>query len=141
MSSIRAGLGHSRENDVMDSNGPPNVTDEAAPAPSTVDQGTIVVVDSAGGRVVRLALEARLVVGSDPASGIVVAGPRVPASWAAIVRTGPGWLVTSLEPADPIRILDDTGRSRPVLGEIGLRSATLLAGATQILLQPPAPKS
>jgi hypothetical protein len=60
-------------------------------------------------------------------------GPR----HALIEREGPGWLVTSLDPANPIWILDETGRPHPVMEQLGLRSGTLLAGGTQLLLHPP----
>ena len=79
----------------------------------------------------------RLLVGSDPAATIRLLHPRVGESFASIERQGPGWLVTSLDDANPIWILDETGRAVPVMAQLGVRSATLLAGTTQLLLYPP----
>ncbi len=101
--------------------------------------GTIVVVDPSGQqRSLAVPFGARVLVGSDPAATIQVPHPRVVAHQAMIERTGPGWLVTSLDPANPIWLLDESGRAVPVMEEIGLRSATLLSGETQLLLNPPA---
>jgi pSer/pThr/pTyr-binding forkhead associated (FHA) protein len=99
--------------------------------------GSLAVVDSSGSRTMIVTPGQRVVVGSDPSSAIYVPDPRVSPSHAVIVRDGPGWLVTSLDPANPIRVLDESGRPHPVLGELGLRSGTLLAGAVQLLLYPP----
>jgi hypothetical protein len=149
--SVRAGPGHPREDDLVDSNPPPNVTEEAVQAPeaaptsnpvpaaSPADAGSVVVVEPSGSRAIPVAMGEQISIGSDPGSRIVVVDPRVPPACAVVVRTGPGWLVAS-NPSNPIRILDETGRARPVLGELGLVSGTLLAGTTQILLQPPAQK-
>jgi len=134
----------------MDSNARSDVTEDAAPTspqdPSTTlppdtlpaDAGSLVVVDASGRRPIAVPEGRPISIGSDPASTIVVREAVVPPACAIVVRAGPGWLVTSVDPANPIRILDDTGRSRPVLDELGLRSGTLVAGATRILLEPPA---
>ena len=99
--------------------------------------GTVVAIDPFGRRTFIAAPGARLLVGGDPAATIRVVDPVVGPRLAVIERRGPGWLVTSLDPANPIWILDDTGRAHPVMEELGLRSATLLAGSTQLLLFPP----
>jgi pSer/pThr/pTyr-binding forkhead associated (FHA) protein len=101
--------------------------------------GSMTIVDARGSRTITVAMGGGVVVGSDPSAAVPLADPRVSWHHALIVRDGPGWLVTSLDPANPIRILDETGRPHPVLGELGLRSGTLLAGAAQLLLYPPAP--
>jgi pSer/pThr/pTyr-binding forkhead associated (FHA) protein len=103
--------------------------------------GSMTIVDARGSRTITVAMGSGVVVGSDPSAAVHVADPRVSWRHALIVRDGPGWLVTSLDPANPIRILDETGRPHPILGELGLRSGTLLAGGTQILLQSPAQRS
>ncbi len=101
--------------------------------------GTIVVVEPSGQRrSLAVAPGERVLVGSDLAATIQVVHPRVVPQQASIERSGPGWLVNSLDPANPIWMLDETGRAIPVMEEIGLRSATLLSGATQLLLHPPA---
>jgi hypothetical protein len=100
--------------------------------------GIIVVIDPSGlQRTLVVPLGQRVFVGGDPSATIQVAHPRVVARQAIISREGPGWLVTSLDPANPIWMLDETGRAIPVMEEVGFRSATLVAGTTQILLYPP----
>jgi hypothetical protein len=118
----------------------PALAPEPAPASDQVpeDLATVVVVDGSGRRTFVAAPGGRIFVGSDASATIRLTDPRVSFRYAVIERSGPGWLVTSLDPANPIWILDETGRPRPVLEELGLRSGTLLAGATQLLLFPPA---
>jgi hypothetical protein len=113
----------------------------AMPQPITIPDGagTVVVLDYSGRRTFVAAPGAMILVGSDPGATIVVADPRVGPRLATIERKGPGWLVTSLDPANPIWLLDAGGRPHPVLEQLGLRSGTLLAGAAQLLLYPPAP--
>jgi len=99
---------------------------------------TVVVIDPSGARrSLTATLGMRLFVGSDPSAAIQVIDPRVGPGHALIERLGPGWIVTSLDPANPIWILDDTGRPVPVMEQLGVKSATLLAGSTQVLLYPP----
>jgi pSer/pThr/pTyr-binding forkhead associated (FHA) protein len=77
--------------------------------------------------------------GRDAGSVIVLDDPTVSPSHALIVRLGPGWLVSSLDPANPALILDHTGRAQPIEKELGLRSGELLIGGCRVLLyQPPA---
>jgi len=78
-----------------------------------------------------------LVAGRDPESGIVLADQMVSPSHALIRRAGPGWLVSSLDPANPACILDPTGRAQPIEAELGLRSGELLLGGCQVRLFPP----
>jgi pSer/pThr/pTyr-binding forkhead associated (FHA) protein len=113
-----------REVHLVDANGP---------------AGSMAIVDARGSLTITVPMGTGVVVGSDPTAAVHVADPRVSWRHALVVRDGPGWLVTSLDPANPIRILDETGRPHPVLGELGLRSGTLLAGTTQLLLYPPTP--
>jgi pSer/pThr/pTyr-binding forkhead associated (FHA) protein len=78
-----------------------------------------------------------VVVGRDPASGVVLDDQTVSPSHASIRRFGPGWLVSSLDGANPAFLLDDTGRAQPVGTELGLRSGELLVGRYQVRLYPP----
>ncbi len=111
----------------------------APPTPPPPPAGTIVVIEPSGQqRSLAVPFGARVLIGGDPSATIQVVHPRVVPKQAIVERTGPGWLVTSLDPANPIWLLDETGRAVPVMEQIGLRSATLLSGATQLLLQPPA---
>lgn len=109
-----------------------------AQASRSAGAGSIVVVGPFGSRTIAVAPGERISVGSDPASTIRLPDPRIPPTHAVIVREGPGWLVTSPDPANPIWILDETGRPRPVMEELGLRSGTLVTGETLLLLYPPA---
>lgn len=79
-----------------------------------------------------------LTVGTDPASGIVLADPRVSPRHASIERRGPGWLVHGLDPTNPTWLLDATGRAHAIQGELGLKSGELLIGGAQVRLYPPA---
>ena len=100
--------------------------------------GTIVVMDTSGAqRSLAVPVGQRVLVGSDPSATIQVVHPRVAVWQASIDRDGPGWLVNSLDPANPIWMLDETGRAIPVMEGIGFRSVTLLSGTTQILLLAP----
>jgi hypothetical protein len=101
--------------------------------------GTLAVIEA--GQTTRrpVNLGELLVIGSDPGSSIVLVDPRVSPRHASIERRGPGWLVRSLDVANPIQVLDDTGRAHPVEGELGLRSGELLIGGAQVLLYPPPP--
>lgn len=78
-----------------------------------------------------------LVVGRDSAAHVVIDDPRVGAEHVAIARLGPGWLVGSLDAANPAMLLDDTGRAQPIGPELGLRSGELLVGPCRIKLYPP----
>ena len=77
------------------------------------------------------------VVGRDSAVQVVIDDPRVSAEHVAIARLGPGWLVGSLDAANPAMLLDDTGRAQPIGTELGLRSGELLVGPCLIKLYPP----
>ncbi len=79
----------------------------------------------------------RLVVGRDQAANIVLADQQASPSHATIERLGPGWLVDSLDAANPAWILDHTGRAQPIEAELGLRSGQLVIGGSQVLLYPP----
>jgi pSer/pThr/pTyr-binding forkhead associated (FHA) protein len=78
-----------------------------------------------------------VVVGRDPASGVVLDDQAVSPSHALIQRFGPGWLVSSLDGANPTFLLDDTGRAQPIGTELGLRSGELLVGGCRVKLYPP----
>jgi pSer/pThr/pTyr-binding forkhead associated (FHA) protein len=78
-----------------------------------------------------------LVVGRDPAAAIVIDDPKVSPNHALIERRGPGWLVHSLDAANPVLILDPTGRAQPIRGTLGLRSAELLIGDCPLMLYEP----
>jgi pSer/pThr/pTyr-binding forkhead associated (FHA) protein len=79
----------------------------------------------------------RVVIGSDPAANIVLDDPRVSPGHVSIERRGPGWLVNSLDPANPAWILDATGRAQPIETELGLRSGELAIGGCQVMLYTP----
>ncbi|MFI5258636.1 MAG: FHA domain-containing protein [Candidatus Limnocylindrales bacterium] len=99
--------------------------------------GSIVVVE--GGRSVTVAVQPgqKIIVGRDPGANIVLNDPRVSPNHTLIERSGPGWLVSSLDAANPTWILDPTGRARPISVELGLQSGELLVGGCQLLLYPP----
>jgi pSer/pThr/pTyr-binding forkhead associated (FHA) protein len=78
-----------------------------------------------------------LVVGRDPGAAIVIDDPKVSPNHAVIERRGPGWLVHSLDAANPAMILDATGRAQPIWGTLGLRSAELLIGDCPLILYEP----
>ena len=78
-----------------------------------------------------------LVVGRGSGAHVVIDDPRVSAEHVAIARLGPGWLVGSLDAANPAMLLDDTGRAQPIGPELGLRSGELLVGPCLIKLYPP----
>jgi pSer/pThr/pTyr-binding forkhead associated (FHA) protein len=109
-----------------------------SPRPSPFAPGTIVIVEN--GRSTAFAIQPgqRLVMGSDAGSGIVLDDPKVSPNHALITRLGPGWLVSSLDAANPACLLDPTGRAQPIETELGLRSGELLIGGCQVRLYPPA---
>ena len=105
--------------------------------PSPFAPGTIVIVEN--GRSTSFAVQPgqRIVMGRDAAASIVLDDPRVSPNHALITRLGPGWLVSSLDPTNPARLLDPTGRAQPIETEMGLRSGELLIGGCQVRLYPP----
>jgi hypothetical protein len=122
---------------------PPAPVGETAGQAPTADlpdaAGTLAVIEA--GQTTRrpVNLGELLIIGTDPGSSIVLGDPRVSPRHASIERRGPGWLVRSLDVANPTQVLDDTGRAHPVEGELGLRSGQLLIGGVQVLLYPPQP--
>ena len=79
----------------------------------------------------------RLTVGRDPSAVVILSDPQVSFQHAVIERRGPGWLVRSLDPANPVWLLDPTGRAQPIEEELGLRSGELLIGGCQLMLYTP----
>ncbi len=118
---------------------PQPVAEPAVVAQSAGAAGTVEVVDASGRRTLSATQGTRLFIGGDPTATIRIVDPLVGQRYAIVDREGPGWLVTSLDLANPIWLLDETGRPHPVMEPLGLRSGTLLAGATQLLLHPPTP--
>jgi len=111
-----------------------------APEPSPRDPGQIVVIAAGSSTAYKVRPGQQLVIGRDSGASIVLDDPGVSPGHISVTRFGPGWLVQSLDPANPALILDPTGRAQPILKELGLRSGELLAGGCQILLYPPAPE-
>jgi pSer/pThr/pTyr-binding forkhead associated (FHA) protein len=108
------------------------------PHPTPFAPGTLVLVEAGRSTTIAVQPGERLVVGRDEAANLVLSDPQVSPSHALIERSGPGWLVTSLDPANPVMLLDPTGRAQPVAAELGLRSGELLIGGCQVMLYPPA---
>jgi pSer/pThr/pTyr-binding forkhead associated (FHA) protein len=113
----------------------PGLVREAAPNP--LAPGRLVVVEGGRSTTYTVAPGQRIVVGRDAGATIVLADPRVCPNHTLIERRGPGWLVSSLDAANPTLILDATGRSQPIEAELGLRSGELLVGDSQVLLYAP----
>jgi pSer/pThr/pTyr-binding forkhead associated (FHA) protein len=97
----------------------------------------LVVVRAGQSTTVEVAPGQSLIVGRDPGSAVVLDDPKVSTNHAVIERRGPGWLVSSLDAANPTMILDATGRAQPILGTLGLRSAELLIGDCPLMLYEP----
>ena len=106
------------------------------PSPSAI--GRLVVVRAGQSTTVDVAPGQSLIVGRDPGSAVVIDDPKVSPSHALIERRGPGWLVRSLDAANPAMILDPTGRAQPIRGTLGLRSAEILIGDCPLMLYEPA---
>jgi pSer/pThr/pTyr-binding forkhead associated (FHA) protein len=106
--------------------------------PSPFAPGSLVLVEA--GRSTTLAVQPgqRLIVGRDAGANLVVSDPQVSPNHALIERSGPGWLVTSLDAANPVMLVDPTGRAQPIEVELGLRSGELLIGGCLVMLHPPA---
>jgi hypothetical protein len=105
--------------------------------PSPFAPGTLVVVEAGTSTAHSVNAGERLVVGRDPAAGIVLADPSVALHHTLIERLGPGWLVSGLDAGRVTWLLDATGRAQPIEGQLGLRSGELLIGNCQVLLYPP----
>ena len=105
--------------------------------PSPYAPGRLVVVRAGQSTAVEVAPGESLVVGRDPAAAIVIDDPKVSPNHAVIERRGPGWLVHSLDAANPAMILDATGRAQPIWGTLGLRSAELLIGDCPLIMYEP----
>ena len=105
--------------------------------PSPYAPGRLVVVRAGQSAAFDVPPGQSLVVGRDPGAAIVIDDPKVSPNHALIERRGPGWLVSSLDAANPAMILDPTGRAQPVRTTLGLRSAELLIGDCPLLLYEP----
>lgn len=105
--------------------------------PNPLAPGSIVVVEAGRSMAYAVAPGQRIVVGRDPGATIALADPRVSPRHTLIERRGPGWLVSSLDAANPTWLLDPTGRAQPIGTELGLRSGELLVGDCQVMLYPP----
>jgi pSer/pThr/pTyr-binding forkhead associated (FHA) protein len=99
--------------------------------------GSIVVIEGARSTTISVQPGQKVVVGRDPGANVVLSDPRVSPNHTLIERSGPGWLVRSLDAANPTWILDPTGRAQPISVELGLRSGELVVGGCQLLLYPP----
>ena len=106
--------------------------------PSPIAPGTMVVVQAGQSTPFTVQPGQRVVVGRGPDADLLISDPSVSPTHALIERRGPGWLVSSLDPANPTWLLDPTGRAQEVESELGLRQGELLLGACQVLLYPPA---
>ena len=116
----------------------PGASDAGTLAPDLAGAPGTLVVLLAGRTLTRaVKLGESLVLGSDPASSVALADPRVSPHHASIQRLGPGWLVRGLDEANPTWLLDATGRAQLIRGELGLRSGELLIGGAQVRLYPP----
>jgi pSer/pThr/pTyr-binding forkhead associated (FHA) protein len=98
----------------------------------------MVVVEAGPTRTFTVQPGQRLVLGRGAGADIALADPRVSPNHALIERRGPGWLVSSLDAANPAWLLDPTGRAQPIGTEPGLRSGELVIGSCQVMLYPPA---
>lgn len=99
--------------------------------------GSIVVVEGGRSKTIQVEPGQKIVVGRNPEANVVLIDPRVSPNHTLIERSGPGWLVTSLDESNPTWILDANGRAQPVSVELGLRSGELVVGGCQLLLYPP----
>ena len=106
--------------------------------PSPFALGRLVVVRAGQSTTIDVAPGQSLNVGRDPGAKVVIDDPKVSPSHASIERRGPGWLVSSLDAANPVMILDPTGRAQPIRGTLGLRSGELLIGDCPLMLYEPA---
>jgi hypothetical protein len=107
--------------------------------PSPFAPGTLVVVQAGQSTPFTVQRGQRFVIGRGPDADLLVTDDSVSPRHALIERSGPGWLVSTLDPANPTWLLDATGRAQEVDTELGLRQGELLLGACQVLLYPPAP--
>ena len=105
--------------------------------PSPFAPGTMVVVQAGQSTPFTVQPGQRVVVGRGPDADLVISDPSVSLTHALIERRGPGWLVSSLDPANPAWLLDATGRAQEIDTELGLRQGELLLGACQVLLNAP----
>jgi hypothetical protein len=109
------------------------------PRPSPFSPGTMVVVQAGQSTPFTVQPGQRVVLGCGPGADLVISDPSVSPTHALIERSGTGWLVSSLDPANPAWLLDPTGRAQEIDTELGLRQGELLLGACQVLLYSPAP--
>jgi pSer/pThr/pTyr-binding forkhead associated (FHA) protein len=101
--------------------------------------GTLVVVQAGQSTQFTVMPGQRVVVGRGPDADLLITDETVSPRHALIERSGPGWLVSTLDPANPTWLLDATGRAQEIDTELGLRQGELLLGACQVLLYAPAP--
>ncbi len=106
--------------------------------PSPFAPGKLIVVQAGRSTPFDVNPGQRVVVGRGPGADLVVDDASVSPTHALIERSGTGWLVSSLDPANPTWLLDPTGRAQEIDTDLGLRQGELLIGACQLLLLTPA---
>jgi len=110
-----------------------------APQPSPTAPGSLVVETAGKSTTYTVQPGQHVTLGRDRAADVVVDDARVSPRHVLIARLGPGWLVTSLDAANPAMLLDPTGRSHPVDRELGLRTGELVVGGSLVKLYRVAP--
>ncbi len=115
-----------------------HLTRDKSQRPSPFAPGTMVIVQAGQSTPFTVQPGQRVVVGRGPDADLLVTDDSVSPRHALIERSGPGWLVSTLDPANPTWLLDATGRAQEIDAELGLRQGELLIGACQVLLYAPA---
>lgn len=116
-----------------------NIRPGKAARPSPFSPGTMVIVQAGRSTPFTVQPGQRVVVGRGPDADLLITDESVSPRHALIERAGIGWLVSTLDPANPTWLLDATGRAQEIDTELGLRQGELLVGACQVLLYAPTP--
>jgi hypothetical protein len=94
------------------------------------------VVEAGNSSTVEIKPGERFVVGRGEKAQIRVSDAGVAELQASVERSGNGWIVCDLDPANPTRLVDPSGASQPVVGELRIPSGQLLVGAALLTLFP-----
>jgi hypothetical protein len=81
----------------------------------------------------------RLLVGRDPQAQVRLAVPDVQPWHAVIERRADFWVVRDLQTVSPTLLIDATGSTDPIVGEVTVAAGQLLIGGVLVTLYPGRP--
>ena len=109
--------------------------------PSAAKPGAGLLTVSEGGRMSSYDVAAgkSMSIGRDPEMDIRLGDPHVGARQLVVTFTNTGWTVRVTDLANPTQVLEPSGTTRTLYGELSVPAAHLLVGSSLVVLAPPTP--